>query len=140
MAKHVLRNAYLRINGVDLSARADSVTINMSASDIDVTSFQPSGGVKQHLQGMRDDSFVVDFFQDFAAAQVDKTLQPLFLAGTEFEVKVAAQGSVISDTNPAWESGQCILMNYSPIAGKVGDANKISVTFASNAQIARVIT
>ena len=66
MAKHVLRNAYVGINGVDLSDHASSVTTESTAEEIDMTSFTASG-YREFAQGFKDATFTVTFFQDYAS-------------------------------------------------------------------------
>lgn len=117
MAKLVLKDAKVIIAGVDLSARVASVAINMSAADVDVTTMGAAG--KGRLPGLRDESFEITWLADWAAAQVDATLQPLYSAGTSHTVEVRATSAARSATNPAY-LGTCYLLDYSPISGDVG--------------------
>lgn len=134
MAKHVLKNAWVRVNAVDLSDHVNSVEVNMTAADIDVTAMG-QGGVDR-MQGIRDDAFSVTFWNDFAAGSVDATLSPLMIGASIFLVEVANDGSTISATNPKY-SGSCILTEYHPVSGAVGDANQNSVTFPVKGTITR---
>lgn len=43
MAKQILKNAFIQINGVNLSDHCSSVTIETSADEVDLTAFGPSG-------------------------------------------------------------------------------------------------
>ena len=135
MAKHVLLNPWVRVNNVDLSDHVSSVTVNLEADDVDVTA---SGQyARDRVKGLRDESFEVEFLQDFAASSVDATLWPLYnTAGTVFLVEAANDGSTISATNPKY-SGSCILTTYQPIAGAIGDANKTTVAFPTKGSITR---
>lgn len=137
MAKFILTNAYVLINSVDLSDHVESVELKMAAADVDVTAMGATA--KQHMPGLRDDSLTVNFFGDFGSSAVDATLYPLFNGGSLFAVKLAAQGSSISATNPSW-SGSAYLLTYAPIAGKVGDAAMVSVDFAMQGAFTRGTT
>jgi hypothetical protein len=124
--KQILRDCSIVVNGVNFSSATSSVEINASKDDIDTTSFDGSGRERKH--GLQDNSIVVNFQQNFDAASVDATLWPLWNAETEFTVTVKPTTAATSATNPAY-SGTCILLEYSPLNGSVGELSETSVTF-----------
>ncbi|HSE46461.1 MAG TPA: hypothetical protein VLA89_14135 [Gemmatimonadales bacterium] len=127
MAKLVLRDCYIEVNGVDFSAHVSSVTINLSKDEIDTTNFGGDGRERAH--GLKDDSFEVTFQQDFDAGSVDDVLYPLWDEETQFDVVVRPRGSSpVSSSNPSY-SAECILLEYTPLAGDVGDLSTTDVTF-----------
>ena len=128
MPKHVLLNATAIINGVDLSDHIDSVTLTLTKAEVDVTAMGATA--KQRLAGIRDDSISLVMFSDFDAGKVDATLYPLFNSGTTFSVKFSANTTAYSATNPSY-SGSAILLTYSPLAGKVGAANMMTINMPS---------
>jgi hypothetical protein len=124
--KQILRDCNIVVNGVNFSDHASSVEINASKDDIDTTSFDGSGRERKH--GLQDNSFVINFQQDFSASEVDATLWPLWNNETEFTVAIKPTTAAISTTNPEY-SGTCILLEYSPLNGSVGELSETSVTF-----------
>lgn len=130
MAKTILRNASITVNAVDLSDHASSVTISIEKDDVDLTAF--GSAMKEHGVGLGDGSIEIDFYQDFAAASVDATLYPIFTAGTPVPIVVKPEDAAVSATNPSYTM-QGILLNYSPLAGSVGEASTMSVTFQNGA-------
>lgn len=122
MAKEVLRNATLSVNGVDLSDHCSSVTLEDSAAEVDFTSF--GSGYSEFGQGLRDSTITASLFNDHDASSVADTLQPLYESGGTFSVAVKPDraGTVIYRqvsrlfTNPL-------------LAGGVGEANTVDVTF-----------
>jgi hypothetical protein len=124
--KQILRDCNIVVNGVNFSDHASSVEINASKDDIDTTSFDGSGRERKH--GLQDNSFVINFQQDFDASEVDATLWPLWNNETEFTVAIKPTTAAISATNPEY-SGTCILLEYSPLNGSVGELSETSVTF-----------
>lgn len=126
MAKIVLRDASITVNGVDLSNHASKVTIVTEFDDVDFTSFGAT--LKEHGKGLGDGHIDVDFYQDFAAASVNATLWPISQASTTVPVVVKPTSAAASSTNPSYTM-QGLLMNYSPLDGSVGDASATSVTF-----------
>lgn len=126
MAKAILRDCVIVVNSVDFSDHCSSVEVNASKDDIDTTSFNGSG--RERKAGLQDNSFVLNFQQDFAAANVDATLFPLWNNETEFTVSIKPFVGATSTTNPQY-SGTCILLEYSPLSGAVGELSETSVTF-----------
>lgn len=124
MARFVLVDCFIEIDGVDLTNHISSVTVNMSSEEIDVTTFADAG--KRRAQGLKDHSFELNIQHDFDAASVDATLYPLYDTGSDFTVRVRPFSAAASATNPEF-SGQCILLDYSPLAGDAGELSQASV-------------
>ena len=126
MAKTILRDCVILIDGVDLSDHASSVTINSEKDDIDLTSF--GNAMHVHGVGLGDASIEVDFFQDFGAASVHATLSPIYDAGEAVPIVITPAEGAISATNPGITMDG-LLMSYTPLGGSVGEASTMSVTF-----------
>lgn len=124
MAKKILKDCYIVVNGTNFSDHVNQVAVNLSKDDVETTSF--SGGGRERMQGLKDDSFELTFQQDFDAASVDAVLYPLYDLGTEFTIEVRPSNAAVSATNPKF-TGTCILMEYSPLDGKVGDLSETKV-------------
>lgn len=131
MAKLVLRDCFIEVDGVNFSSHVSSVTINLSKDEIDTTNFGGDGRERAH--GLKDDSFELTFQQDYDANSVDDTLYPLWDDETEFVVKVRPRSSATSSNNPEY-SATCILLEYTPLAGDVGDLSTTDVTFPAQRQ------
>lgn len=128
MAKTVLRDCAIIINGTDLSDHVASVTVTFSKKAVDVTSF--SGEGSESTWGLKSDEFDVEFFQDFAAASVNAVLYSLQNGEVEFDIEVRPTAAAVSSTNPKY-TGTCKLFEYNPLDGKVGDASTSKVKFPS---------
>jgi len=131
MAKFVLKNAFITVDGVNLSDHCSSVTIETTFDEVDVTGF--GGTYKEIIQGMGDATITLNVFQDFAAGSVDATLWPLSQSGATFPVVVRATSAVVSATNPQYGMTG-VLLNYNPIAGGVGEASTTDVAIRNGAQ------
>jgi len=127
MAKVVLTNAYLLLNAVNLSDHVESITLDVTSSDVEVTAMGDGG--KRHLVGLQDNKLTVTFWQDYAATNVDQTLKGIWQGGTAVAFKTGGNGATFSATNPVY-SGSVVLLSMTPVAGKVGDGQQNSVTFA----------
>jgi UTP:GlnB (protein PII) uridylyltransferase len=126
MAKLVLRNCYIEVNGVNFSSHVSSVTVNLSKDEIDTTNFGGDGRERTH--GLKDDSFELNFQQNYASGSVDAVLYPLWDQELEFVVKVRPTSAAVGPNNPEY-SATCILLEYQPLAGDVGDLSETEVSF-----------
>lgn len=126
MAKNIMTNVSVLINSVDLSDHVDTVTVTETSEDIDLTAMGATS--RAHAPGLRDDTVTIVFFQDFAASKVDATLSALqgVAAGAPIIIKPVA--AAVSTTNPSYTMTG-VLLEYSPLNGSVGQANKITAVF-----------
>src|SRR6478736_3641123 len=93
-------NGVLKVNAVDLSNRVETVTLQLTKSQIDLLAMGDGGHT--YAAGLEDNKLTVNFWQDFAASEVDATLLPIFQAGTAVAFKLAANGTTISAGNPVY--------------------------------------
>lgn len=126
MAKTILTNCQVWVNGVEFTDHVSSVEINVTKDDVETTSFSGSG--RELKAGLQKNTFTLNFQQDFASASVDATLFPLWQNETEFAVAVRPITAAVSTTNPEYY-GTCILLEYSPLSGSVGELSETKVEF-----------
>lgn len=131
MSKTVLVDAKVTVNSVDLSDHVSSVTVTETKPAVDVTSM--GAQAKEILAGIADATIAVKFFQDFAAGSVDATLEPLYSSNSLFPVLVTPTSAAVSASNPSY-SGTFVLLEYVPLAGAVGAASEMDVTFQNASQ------
>lgn len=134
MAAFVSTDAFVSINGVDLSAFVRSVTLNYSADLQEDTSMGDS--TRTRIGGLKDWSVDVTFKQDFDSGSVDGTLFSL-VGGSAVTIIVRPDKSDgVSTTNPNY-TGSCILESYNPVDNAVGDLAEVSVTFQCAGALSR---
>jgi hypothetical protein len=127
MAKTILKDVTISVNGVAIADHASAVSGDTSAEEVDVTCFGTAGW-REFMQGLKDGQFTVTFFQDFAAGSVHATLQPLFASGSSFPLAIKPTSAAISATNPEIQM-TARLFSYSPVSGSVGEASTTEATF-----------
>jgi hypothetical protein len=132
MAKIILRDAVITVDGTDLSTRANQVSIEDTADEVELTGFQSK--YKEFDQGLKDATITVTFLQDFATGSVDAILQPLYANGGTFTVDVKAGTAATSATNPKY-SLLSRLYSYGAIGGAIGDALTIQATFRNGGTV-----
>lgn len=116
MAHLVSTNAFVTINGVDLSDHVKSVKSNYSAEMLDNTTMGDT--TRKRLGGLKDWEFDFEMLNDYAASEVDATLFPL--VGTTFTIEVRPVNASRSATNPGY-TGTGILENYPIMDGSIGE-------------------
>lgn len=124
MAKVVLLNPQIVINSVDLTDHIDMVTIEETFADVETTAF--GNTAKTRVAGLGDNKFSAEFQQDYAASSVEQTIYPLL--GTTASVTVKPVNATTSSTNPAY-TFNIVLIDWKPVDGKVGDLEKVSVSW-----------
>ena len=129
MAEFVFTDAFVSINGTDLSDHVRQVAINYSAELQDDTAMGDT--TRSRLPGLLDWSIEVEFNQDYqdAPAKVDKTLFDL-VGAAAFTVVVRPDNTAgvgVNNPNFTATSG-AVLESYSPLGGSVGDLATTSIT------------
>ena len=119
MATFVLTDGRLFMNGFDLSSHTQSMTLDLSADEVDVTAIN-SGGFRSKIAGLQDASLQASGFFE---AGTDK---PDALLG------VSAGAEVISTVSPTSSAGDIAYFLKSRqfsynIGGAVGDAMPFSI-------------
>lgn len=126
MAKIVATNVVVKIGGVDLSQYVSNVSLSSSADAIEVTSFS-SAGARERVSGLKDNSVTIDFMQDYAASAVEATVYPL-IGSTAVAFEILPNGTAVGASNPKY-TGSLIVVDWTPVAGAVGELLTASVTW-----------
>lgn len=125
MAKHVLYNASVVLNSVDLSDHVDSVELKASMND------QPAaamGDVEDYaMPGTRViDDITLNMYQDFASSKTYATLMTLWTNRTTFTATIKADSGANATTNPAF-SVSVFIKSFPIVSGKRGDGHMTQV-------------
>ena len=121
---------------VDLSDHAQSLTINRTFDELDVTAMGNLG--HSFIAGLEASTVSVDFLNDDSTTSVMQTLNTL--VGTISAVKLIQNSAVaISATNPLY-TAWIEVNKITPIAGKVGDVAVQSLQFTVSGAMTTAIT
>lgn len=129
MAKFLLKDVTVSVNGVDLSDHAFSIDLPATRDQVDVSGFNATGA-KSFLPGTTEETVTIGFRQDFASSKVHQTIQPLYTNSSTFALIIKPTSSAVSATNPAFQ-GTAACFEYNGLSGNIGDASDISVVFKS---------
>ena len=147
MARLVLTNVDVELNGVNLSDHIASVTLSSTYDVIETTAFADGNvpqAAKSRVAGLVDNSVTLEFHQDFAAGEVEATIYPLL--GTEVSMKIQPVNGAISASNPQYiidgtnGSGKVLISEWTPLNGAVGELATASVTWPISGQIYKDVT
>jgi hypothetical protein len=128
MAKFVLTDVKTLINSVDFSDHLASVTLDISADEVETTAFGGSG-FRTRVGGLKDGSITLSFHNDFAttgSGAVDQTIWSLF--NTAATVVVTPTSGTVSPSNPSY-TGLFLVSQTNPVSGSVGDLATRDVTW-----------
>lgn len=137
MAKLVLTNAAVKINGVDLSDHVKSLTLRVNKDIPDATAMGDTWA--EALAAALHADATIEFYQDYAAANVDATVYTAFLVTAGVVVKFAAAGTTGSATNPIWH-GTAHITEYTPLGGSYGDVCMAPVSLTYTGTLTRAVT
>lgn len=129
MAIFTMTDVLIIVNGVTLSDHGNSVDVEDNREQVDITAFGAT--MKQYGKGLGDGGITIGLFQDFAAAKVHATLQPLLGSDTGIDVEIRPTSAARSATNPAiLMTGK--LFTYKALSGNIGEASQISAEFKNS--------
>jgi IMP cyclohydrolase len=137
MARIVLTNAYVLINSVNLSDHIASITLTTTDDVIETTAFGSSA--RTRIGGLADNSVALEFHQDYAAANVEATINGSpSLVGTVTAVVVKPNGATTAADNPAY-SFNALVSEWTPLNGAVGELATASVTWPIDGNITKAV-
>jgi hypothetical protein len=134
MARIVLTDAKVVINGVNLSAYISSVGLSTTDDVLDSTGFS-TAGARTRVAGLQDNQVTFEFFQDFAASAVEATIYPLI--GTTTTCVVTPTSSTGGTaTNPSY-TFTVLVSEWMPLSGAVGELSTASVSWPISGSITK---
>jgi len=127
--------AAVTVNSVDLSDHITQASLEINYDQIPTTSFGDS--VETLVSGIGRGTVNISFNQDYAASEVDATLNGI--VGTAVAFEFTPEAGSVSATNPKY-SGSCLITSYTPISAEVGSLATLSVSWPVTGAITRATT
>lgn len=132
MARIVLTDAKITVNGVNLSNYCTSVTLNTTTDVVETTGFS-STAAKTRVAGLQDNSVTLEFAQDYGTSLVEATIYPLVGSTTSV---VVSPTSTTSATSPSY-TFTALVSEWQPLSGGVGELATASVTWSISGAITK---
>ena len=131
MAKLVLTNAQVFVNSVDISNHVSAVDIAGVRTEVDVSSM---GDVNSEIVlGLGDVTITITVWNDYAVANIDSQMFPLWQTNTPFPVEIRPVNGARSTSNPGYTM-TALLPTYNPISGSMGAATSSTLSFRNASQ------
>lgn len=135
MAIFVATDFSVTINGsTALASYLTQVELKTTANDITTTAFGSTWVTR--VAGLKEGSLTLQFNQDYAASAVDAVLWPLL--GTNATVVIKPTSSAVSTANPAY-TAICLVTDYTPVSGNIGDLSTFSITLPTSGTVSRAV-
>jgi hypothetical protein len=139
MARIVLTDASVVINGTNLSEFITSISLSTSEDVIDTTGMA-AGGARTRVAGLADNSVTIEFNQDFASLATEATINAVgsSLVGTNTTIVVKPTSAAVSVTNPSY-TFSAVVAEWQPLSGAVGELATVSTTWPISGVITKAV-
>jgi len=142
MAKQVLTDVVVKLNGTVISQNVNSVEVTQNSDAVETTSFDASAqGFRTYVGGLKSASLTLNLHNDYASTALDGVINSLFntiATVTVFPAGTTTGGSA-GTSNPLY-SLTALVNNTQPIGGSVGDLAVQSLTWQVTGPVTRATT
>ena len=111
---------------VDLTDQCRSATITLGVDSLEATAFGDTG--HRFVKGLQTVAVDLEMFLSYGADEVEATLFANLGTGTT-ELTISPAGTSESATNPEYTIINMQLVNFTPIAGAVGELSMVTASF-----------
>ena len=111
---------------VDLTDQCRSATITLGVDSLESTAFGDSG--HRFVPGLQTVEVELEMFLSYGAGEVEATLFANVGTGTT-ELTISPAGTSETATNPEYTIINMQLVNFTPIAGTVGELSMVTASF-----------
>jgi hypothetical protein len=142
MPKLVLTNAFVSINGINLSDHIASVSLATQYDLVETTQFGQTS--KRFVAGLAANSISFEFHQDFQAGSVESVIYPLL--GTATTCRIKPRDTTRSTSNPEYimdgtnGSGTILISEWTPLNATVGELTTATVTWPISGDVIKLTT
>ena len=135
MAKLVLTNPRLILDGFDISDHCTSVSFGTVYDLVEVT--QMGDIAKKMVAGLEENTLSLELQQDFGVSQLESVIYPN--RGLRVNCTVRPVNAAVSATNPQY-SFQVLISEWSPLSASVGTLATTTVNWPIYGEITKTIT
>lgn len=127
MAKFVMKNATVTINGTDLSTYVAEATVEVRQPEVDTTAY--GTGSRTYVSGIKEGTVTLSLHQDFAASTTNAVINPLLGSYATVVISGTFGGNATSGT------AVCYVNAVNPIGGAIGDLAVQSVSWPTHGTV-----
>ena len=133
MAKEILTDVVVQLNGTAISQNVNSVELTTTSDAIETTSFGSSGW-REYKGGLKSGSITLALHNDYASTALDGILYNLF--NTVATIAIFPAGTPAGTSRPKYEF-TALIDNLSPVSGAVGDLAVQNLTLTITGPVTR---
>jgi hypothetical protein len=137
MAVVALLSPKITIATIDMSAFSTAIAMDVESEKLTTTNFG-SAGFQTYIAGLKGGEVKISFNDDFAATTVDDRIWGWWSAGVAIAFAVKATQAATSPTNPEYQFN-VLPLEFSPLAGKVGELATMDITWPVTGTITRAV-
>jgi hypothetical protein len=127
MAKFVMKNATVTINGTDLGDHVAEFSVETRQPEVDTSAL--GTGWRTFVSGLKEGSVTLSLHNDFAASSVSLTINPLLGSYATVVASGTFGGAATSGT------AVCYVNTVTPIGGAIGDLSVQNVTWPTSGTV-----
>ena len=135
MAKLVLTNSVVTLNGTDISNDVAAITLSTTAAEVPTTSFG-SGGAVTRVAGLIDNSVTLSLHNEYSS--VEGLIYPL-VGSTAVTMVIKPAGTANAGTASPHYTFSVLVTEWSPVNGAVGELNTADVTWPISGTITKAV-
>ena len=135
MAKLVLTNSVVTLNGTDISSDVAAITLSTTAAEVPTTSFG-SGGAVTRVAGLIDNSVTLSLHNEYSS--VEGLIYPL-VGSTAVTMVIKPAGTAAAGTASPHYTFSVLVTEWSPVNGAVGELNTADVTWPISGTITKAV-
>ena len=130
MAKLVLTDSKITINGTDVSTYVAAVTLSVTAAEVETTAF--GQGAVTRTGGLKDNSVTLSIHNEYSSIQ--GLVYPLI--GSTASIVIKPNGTAVGTANPSY-SATVLVTEWTPVNGAVGELATASVSWPVSGTITK---
>ena len=111
---------------VDLTDQCRSATITLGVDSLESTAFGDTG--HRFVPGLQTVEVELEMYLSYGAGEVEATLSANLGTGTT-QLVISPSGTTESASNPEYTITNMQLVNFTPIAGAVGELSMVTASF-----------
>lgn len=136
MAKELLKNCVVTIDGYPLNNLANQVSITMDAEMVETTGFTDAN--RTYVKSFTSWSVTIGFFDDFADNALNEKVFDWALLNTPVPITIKKSNAAVSVTNPQF-SGNVWFQNVPLLNAQFGQASGGSITLQGDGTLTRAV-
>lgn len=127
MAKFVMKNATVTVNGTDISTHVAELSVEVRQPEVDTTAF--GTGSRTYVSGIKEGTVTLSLHQDFAASSVNTVFNPLLGSYATVVASGTFGGTAVAGT------AVCYVNSVTPFGGAIGDLAVMNLSLPTNGTV-----